>query len=353
MDVRDPALVTRVLDAVRSEYGPVKALIHGAGVLEDRLIVDKTPEQFARVFATKAESLEVLLNALKDEPLSYLILFSSVAARMGNRGQADYAMANEVLNKIAQKTALARPLCRVVSFNWGPWDGGMVSPELRREFARSGVSLIPMDAGAGSMVAEMAGKPGAPVEIVLGGGLAPAAPAVEAVPEEDAREAAGAEAASEGACEAPAAAEVPPPAAMDLLFKREVDIERFPVVESNLMDGRPVFPFALMTEWLGHGALHGNPGLYLHGLDDVRLVRRIQVGEEYKLIRLMAGKARRNGAVYEVDVELRNGVKENEEVIHSRARAILTETPHQEPPFFSPAARHPGEILCQEHGRNL
>ena len=111
----------RILDAVRSDIGPVKALIHGAGVLEDRLIVDKTPEQFARVFETKVVGLEILLDALEDDPLSYLILFSSVAARMGNRGQADYAMANEVLNKIAQKTALARPSCRVISFNWGPW----------------------------------------------------------------------------------------------------------------------------------------------------------------------------------------------------------------------------------------
>ncbi|WP_234979144.1 MULTISPECIES: type I polyketide synthase [Desulfococcus] len=336
VDVRDAEGVKRVLDAVRSEHGPVKALVYGAGVLEDRLIVDKTPEQFSRVFETKVGGLEVLMAALEKDPLSYLILFSSVAARMGNRGQADYAMANEVLNKIAQKQALLRPSCRVVSFNWGPWAGGMVSPELRREFERNGIDLIPLKAGAASMVAEMAGRPGGPVEIVMGNGLLPVN--AKGLPENETERSAG---------------NVPTPevlSPMSLLFKREVDIERFPVMGATVLDGQPVFPFALMAEWLGHGALHDNPGLYLHGLDDMRLVKRIQVGEGRKLIRLMAGKARRKGLVYEVDVELRNGVQEDHgEVIHSRARAILTESPHQEPPFFSP----PLDIRVKSYAKSM
>jgi len=36
----------------------------------------------------------------------------------------------------------------------------------------------------------------------------------------------------------------------------------------------PVVPFALIAEWLGHGALHENPGLLLHGLE-LRGIREI------------------------------------------------------------------------------
>ena len=64
-----------------------------------------------------------------------------------------YAMANEVLNKWAQKLSAAMTRCRVVSINWGPWDGGMVRPALKREFERLGVELIPLQAG-GEVVAD-------------------------------------------------------------------------------------------------------------------------------------------------------------------------------------------------------
>ncbi len=111
-------------------------------------------------------------------------------------------------------------------------------------------------------------------------------------------------------------------------------MNRYPILESHILDGKPVVPFALMTEWLGHSALHENPGLFLHGLDDIRLLSGIKLNEEKRLIRLLAGKAKKNGSVFEVDVEIRDGVKNGKEVIHSRAKAILTDTLSQ-PPLFN------------------
>jgi hypothetical protein len=90
-----------------------------------------------------------------------------------------------------------------------------------------------------------------------------------------------------------------------------------------------------MTEWLGHGALHENPGLILSGFDDMRILKGIKLDQGKKLIRLMAGKARKNGKNYEVDVELRDGFKDNMPVIHSRAKAILTDEPSLPPVFNS------------------
>ena len=80
-------------------------------------------------------------NGSPDE-LRALALFSSSTARFGRRGQVDYAVANEVLNKRARQEALRRPGCRVVALGWGPWDGGMVTPGLRRLFQAEGVELI-------------------------------------------------------------------------------------------------------------------------------------------------------------------------------------------------------------------
>ena len=60
----------------------------------------------------------------------------------------DYAIANEVLNKSAQRYARMLPNCRVVSVNWGPWAGGMVTPALKKLFDQEGVGLIALETGA-------------------------------------------------------------------------------------------------------------------------------------------------------------------------------------------------------------
>ncbi len=294
-DIRKPEQLNRVLDDVRSAHGHIKGIIHGAGVLDDRLIKDKTINQFERVFDTKVKGLFTLLESTKNDNLRYLVLFSSIAARIGNRGQVDYAMANEVLNKIARKESLLRPDCRVVSINWGPWDGGMVTPSLKREFKKNKIELIPKDAGSMCMLYEMMGDKNHPTEIVIGGNIIPA--------EEK----------------------------LSLTFKREIDIEECPVLESHILDGSPVVPFALMAEWLGHGALHNNPGLFLYGLDDIRILNGIKLEHNKKLIRLMTGKARKKGSIFEVDVEIRDGIKNGIEVIHTRAKAILTDKFSQPP----------------------
>src|SRR5208337_2698189 len=109
VDVRDGQAVSELLASLRRELGPIRGLIHGAGVLADARIEDKTEEQFQRVYSTKVNGLRSLLSGLALEDLRLLVLFSSTTARLGRVGQVDYAMANEVLNKRAQQLAQQLP----------------------------------------------------------------------------------------------------------------------------------------------------------------------------------------------------------------------------------------------------
>ena len=147
LDVRDAAAVTTTLAEVRTAHGPIRGFIHGAGVLADKLIEQKTEEQFDLVYGTKVHGLRNLLAATAQDELRLIALFSSYTGRFGRTGQVDYAAANEVLNKMAQAEARRRSQCRVVAFNWGPWNGGMVNDGLRKIFEREGVGLIEPDEG--------------------------------------------------------------------------------------------------------------------------------------------------------------------------------------------------------------
>ena len=172
VDITDAASVRDALGIVRSENGPITGLVHGAGVLADRLITDKSAEQFATVFDTKVQGLRNLLDATLNDDLAVLCLFSSIAARTGNVGQADYAMANEVLNKVAVHERSRRGgTCVVKSLGWGPWAGGMVTPALKKHFESMGVELIELDVGARMLVDELSSPQTDQVEVLLGGGV--------------------------------------------------------------------------------------------------------------------------------------------------------------------------------------
>jgi acyl transferase domain-containing protein/NAD(P)-dependent dehydrogenase (short-subunit alcohol dehydrogenase family) len=309
-DVRNLKNVQTITDEIRSKHGAISAIIHGAGVLEDRLIIDKTADQFERVYDTKVMGLNNLLQATRTDPLKYLVLFSSVAARFGNKGQVDYAMANEALNKIAQAESVRRAECRIVSINWGPWDGGMVTSALKREFERNGIQLIPPAYGARCMLQEMMADNNNPVEIIIGAGL----PSAIAPTRKQARR----------------PALVKPSAAIKkqhlaVSFEREVDLGRYPILKSHIIDGKPVVPLALMIEWFAHGALHENPGLYLHGLDDIRVMKGIRLEDDKKFVRLLAGKPKKNGEFFEVEVELRDAETDARDLIYSKGRAVLSD----------------------------
>ena len=109
VDVRDTQAVAATLTAVRRQYGPVRGLVHGAGVLADRRIEDKTDEQFSIVYQTKVAGFHALLDAAGSDELRVIAVFSSTTARFGRTGQVAYAAANEVLNKLAQREARRRP----------------------------------------------------------------------------------------------------------------------------------------------------------------------------------------------------------------------------------------------------
>ncbi|QHS12831.1 type I polyketide synthase [Shewanella sp. Arc9-LZ] len=151
MDVSDAKAVAASLKSLTNAKGgslTINGVIHGAGVLADKHIQDKTLDELNRVYHTKVTGLASIINALDPQQIKLIALFSSAAGFYGNTGQSDYAMSNEILNKTALKLAHTLPQAKVMSFNWGPWDGGMVSSALKKMFVERGVYVIPLQAGA-------------------------------------------------------------------------------------------------------------------------------------------------------------------------------------------------------------
>ncbi len=171
VDITDLGQLQRRLAEIGEQFGLITGLIHGAGVLADKPIERKTAEDFDRVYGVKVLGLQNLLTCVSPQQLRHLILFSSAAGFYGNVGQTDYALANEVLNKMAHQIKRSYPNCQVLAFNWGPWDGGMVTPQLRQYFTQHKVDLIPIDAGT-RLLADKVDTPSEAVQLVIGSSMA-------------------------------------------------------------------------------------------------------------------------------------------------------------------------------------
>jgi acyl transferase domain-containing protein/NADP-dependent 3-hydroxy acid dehydrogenase YdfG len=269
-DVRDSDALAALVAAVYDEHGRIDGVIHGAGVIEDKLVRDKRPESFERVIDTKAGSARMLAAALRPETLRFLVLFSSVSGRFGNRGQADYAAASEVLNKLAQDLD-RRWDARVVAIDWGPWlTAGMVTPEVRRQFAERGVELIPVEVGCRRLEEEIRlGRKGE-AEVVIGGlagqDAPPSSPLV---------------AGSTLTRHADGGAEV-----IHTLDPRD-DL----YLADHRLDDTPVFPFAAAMELMAATAAAARPDRRFAGLARIHLLRGITVDAEPPAVRVVARPA--------------------------------------------------------------
>ncbi|MEV4744256.1 SDR family oxidoreductase [Streptomyces sp. NPDC049555] len=173
VDLRDAAAVEQAVKETHARHGRLDGLVHAAGVIEDRLIADKDPASFARVHDTKADSARTLFAALRrlPAPPRFTVLFGSVAAVHGNRGQADYAAANDALAALGRAWHRSTGM-RALTVHWGPWapddtHGGMVGPELAREYARRGIGLIDPREGTLALLRELTWGDDGTCEVVL------------------------------------------------------------------------------------------------------------------------------------------------------------------------------------------
>ena len=243
VDVSDRQALGLVLEAAQARMGAANGLIHGAGALSDKPLARKSETDFDAVYDSKVRGLENLLACLPPDRLQYLVLFASAAGFFGNPGQADYALSNEILNRVAHRVRSDHPNCRVVSFNWGPWDAGMVTPELKKMFLERGVDVIPIRAGAEELVRALQDDSG-PVHVLVGGRLA-------THPTET------------------------PSGCRTHRLRRRLSLVTNPALNDHVVGGHSVLPVVCAVSWMANAAEQLYPGYRFQRLDTFQVLKGI------------------------------------------------------------------------------
>jgi len=140
-------VLAAALEALPPER-PLRGVFHAAGVLDDGLLEQLSPERLAPVIAPKWGGWQVIAAALDqaglkgDRAPEVVVQFSSMAALLGSPGQASYGAANGALDgamAVADRSGW-------MSLQWGPWAGGGMAGALderqRQRFEALGVRLL-------------------------------------------------------------------------------------------------------------------------------------------------------------------------------------------------------------------
>ncbi|MEU9929970.1 SDR family NAD(P)-dependent oxidoreductase [Streptomyces anulatus] len=170
-DVCDARSLERALRAAREQHGPVRGVIHAAGVLRDGAVRDTTDEATSAVLAPKVRGAWLLDEATSADELDFFLVMSSFVGTFGNRGQAAYCAANRYLDAFAEHRA-ARAVRgerhgRSISAIWPLWEqGGMEMPPAVRQLTAVTVGLEPIDTPTALAAFEDVVRLGAPVVLI-------------------------------------------------------------------------------------------------------------------------------------------------------------------------------------------
>ncbi len=323
-DVRDAVALRAVVADVIHRQGGIDALVHGAGIIEDAFIRDKTVASFDRVLATKVTPLLTLTRVLDLQRLKLVMLFSSVAGFFGNRGQGDYAAANEMLNRLARCLRRRWP-GKVVSLNWGPWTGaGMVTPEVARQFTERGVPLVTVPAGRRAAWREVLHRGGSEVIVVVGPGpwvdAAPAAPLTLPSPPPG----------GEGRVRGADVVRVHTPLLADQQVYRRpgeviearvvLDGERHFFLRHHRIDGKPVLPLAVALEFMAEAAAAAQPDWHVTHVRNLRMYSGVVLDGRQRELLLRAEPGRRESDGGEWHVRITDPHKKNRRLYEATVR---------------------------------
>jgi enediyne polyketide synthase len=148
-DVTNAAAVKATIVQTVREWGPITALLHGAGANKPTLLHKLDETAFQQTLAPKVGGLRHLLAALDPNHLRLLISFGSIIATTGMQGEADYAVANEWVASITAAFQHEHPHCRCLTLEWTIWSEIGMGKRLGSDeiLAQQGITPISPDMG--------------------------------------------------------------------------------------------------------------------------------------------------------------------------------------------------------------
>jgi NAD(P)-dependent dehydrogenase (short-subunit alcohol dehydrogenase family)/acyl carrier protein len=156
-DVSNEVALKQRLEKIRTQFGPIRGCLHGAGVGQDSRFERKRVDKVQECMRAKIDGMVNLMRHTWNDPIEYFIGFGSISGRFGANGHADYSSANEALAKYIGWYRQQRPQVAAVAFHWHAWgDVGMATkPETKLALEMIDMQFMPAEEGIRHLIREI------------------------------------------------------------------------------------------------------------------------------------------------------------------------------------------------------
>lgn len=150
-NVVDENQMRDVIAQAEEKFGAIHGVIHAAGILRVKsaqcMIEKISKEECEEQFLPKLYGTLTLEKVLRDKPLDFCLLVSSLSPILGGLGFVAYAAANLYLDAFAEKQSVLNPN-RWISVNWGDWQ--YTGKEYQKTFVSESIEILEMTPAEGT-----------------------------------------------------------------------------------------------------------------------------------------------------------------------------------------------------------
>ncbi len=157
-DASDRESLQKAYQEIKKKYSHINGVIHSAIVLMDQSLMKMDENRFRDALSAKVDVSVRLGQVFANEPLDFVLFFSSFISFAKNPGQSNYASGCTFKDAFAQRLSVEWP-CAVKVMNWGYWGSiGIVASEAYKErMAQAGIGSIEPEEAFNALEALMVG----------------------------------------------------------------------------------------------------------------------------------------------------------------------------------------------------
>lgn len=336
-DITDFDSVATMTHAVRSRFGRIDGVGHGAMIEQSALIPRKSSQTIDATLATKVNGLMNLLSATDRDPLKWFVAFGSGVGRYGNSGQTDYAAANAAVSALLRlHRSRSSRATQFVTMDWPAWEalGATANRDIADLLRAAGVTSISLEEGIYWFLSEL--TQGDTDEVVIcGERMLQAWPYL--AQDADGRAERALEADDDGrmllASRWPMLDRVVEASSSQMVAERVFSVDRDLYMPEHRLNGVPVLPATFSCELLAEAARVLCPGSYVHEITDFRVDAPFSLPHDHphaaKITARTASEADRRTIACEVRSSLQAKLTNSlpPERLHHSASVILSSAP--------------------------